>query len=46
MCAALAIWRFGFMRVLRQAAIRARVLVIGIRAIGKIVAEELLKEVS
>ena len=41
MCATLAIWRFGFMRVLRQAAIRAKVLVIGIRAIGKIVAEEL-----
>lgn len=38
---ALAIWRFGFMRVLKQAAIRAKVLVIGIRGIGKIVAEEL-----
>jgi len=37
----LGIWRFGFMRVLKQAAIRAKVLVVGIRAIGKIVAEEL-----
>ena len=41
MILALVIWRFGFMRVLKQAAIRAKVLVIGIRAIGKIVAEEL-----
>ena len=41
MILALVIWRFGFMRVLKQAAIRAKVLIIGIRAIGKIVAEEL-----
>jgi len=41
MCAGLGVWRFGFMRVLKQAAIRAKVLVVGIRSIGKIVAEEL-----
>jgi len=41
MSTALAIWRFGFMQVLKQAAIRAKVLVVGIRGIGKIVAEEL-----
>ena len=38
---ALGLWRFGFMRVLKQAAIRAKVLIVGIRAIGKMVAEEL-----
>jgi sugar transferase (PEP-CTERM system associated) len=38
---ALGVWRFGFMRVLKQAAIRAKVLVVGIRAIGKMIAEEL-----
>ena len=41
MTAALGAWRFGFMRVLKQAAIRAKVLVVGIRTIGKLVAEEL-----
>ena len=38
---ALGIWRFGFMRVIKQAAIRANVLIIGIRSIGKLIAEEL-----
>ena len=37
----LGIWRFGFMRVIKQAAIRAKVLVVGVRTIGKLVAEEL-----
>ena len=37
----LGIWRFGFMRVIKQAAIRANVLIIGIRGIGKLIAEEL-----
>jgi sugar transferase (PEP-CTERM system associated) len=41
MSAALAMWRFGFMQVLKQAAIRAKVLVVGLRAVGKLVAEEL-----
>ena len=34
-------WRFGFMRVIKQASIRAKVLIVGTRAIGKLVAEEL-----
>jgi sugar transferase (PEP-CTERM system associated) len=37
----LAIWRFGFMRVINQANIRAKVLIIGTRGIGRMVAEEL-----
>jgi sugar transferase (PEP-CTERM system associated) len=41
MCTALGVWRFGFMSVLKHAGIRAKVLIVGIRAIGKIVAEEL-----
>ena len=39
--AALGVWRFGFMHVLKKAAIRAKVLVVGLRSIGKLVAEEL-----
>lgn len=39
--ASLALWRFGFMSVMRQASIRAKVLIIGTRAIGRMVAEEL-----
>lgn len=35
------LWRFGFMRVIKQASIRAKVLIVGTRAIGKLVAEEL-----
>jgi sugar transferase (PEP-CTERM system associated) len=37
----LALWRLGFMRLIMQAGVRARVLVIGTRTIGKMVAEEL-----
>jgi sugar transferase (PEP-CTERM system associated) len=37
----LALWRFGFMGVIKQASIRAKVLIVGTRAIGKLVAEEL-----
>jgi sugar transferase (PEP-CTERM system associated) len=36
-------WRIGFMRVIERAHIHARVLVIGLQAIGKLVAEELLQ---
>jgi sugar transferase (PEP-CTERM system associated) len=35
------LWRFGFMRVIKHATIRAKVLIVGTRAIGKLVAEEL-----
>jgi sugar transferase (PEP-CTERM system associated) len=41
MGAALALWRFGFMIVIQQANIRAKVLIVGTRAIGRMVAEEL-----
>jgi sugar transferase (PEP-CTERM system associated) len=37
-------WRVGFMRVLQRARIHSRVLIIGIQEIGKLVAEELLKQ--
>jgi sugar transferase (PEP-CTERM system associated) len=37
----LCLWRLGFMRVIRHARIRAKVLIVGIRTIGKMVAEEL-----
>jgi sugar transferase (PEP-CTERM system associated) len=37
----LALWRFGFMGVIKQASIRAKVLIVGTRAIGRMVAEEL-----
>jgi sugar transferase (PEP-CTERM system associated) len=43
MVASLCAWRLGFMRVIARAQIRARVLVIGVQAIGKLVAEELLR---
>ena len=35
------LWRMGFMRAIRQAGVRAKVLVVGMRTIGKMVAEEL-----
>ena len=35
------LWRFGFMRVIKHASIRAKVLIVGTRVIGKLVAEEL-----
>jgi sugar transferase (PEP-CTERM system associated) len=38
---ALALWRFGFMMVIKEASIRAKVLIVGTRNIGKMVAEEL-----
>lgn len=37
----LCLWRMGFMRAIRQAGVRAKVLVVGMRRIGKMVAEEL-----
>jgi sugar transferase (PEP-CTERM system associated) len=37
-------WRVGFMRVIEKARIHARVLVIGLQGIGKLVAEELLRQ--
>jgi sugar transferase (PEP-CTERM system associated) len=37
-------WRVGFMQVIARARIHARVLVVGLQAIGKLVAEELLKQ--
>jgi sugar transferase (PEP-CTERM system associated) len=40
----LGFWRIGLMRVIGQAPIHAKVLVIGIQEIGKIVAEELWKK--
>jgi sugar transferase (PEP-CTERM system associated) len=38
---ALGVWRLGFMRVIKQAGIRAKVLIIGTRSVGRLVAEEL-----
>ena len=37
----LGVWRMGFMRMLRGAGVRAKVLIVGLRTIGKMVAEEL-----
>src|SRR4029453_14050236 len=37
-------WRVGFMRGIARARIHARVLVVGLQGIGKVVAEELLKQ--
>jgi sugar transferase (PEP-CTERM system associated) len=37
-------WRIGFMRVIAKARIHAKVLVVGVQGIGKVVAEELLKQ--
>jgi sugar transferase (PEP-CTERM system associated) len=37
----LGVWRLGFMKVIKQAGMRAKVLIVGSRSIGKIVAEEL-----
>ena len=44
MVLSLCAWRVGFMRVIEKARIHARVLVIGLQAIGKLVAEELLRQ--
>ncbi len=35
------LWRLGFMRAIRQAGVRVKVLIVGMRTIGKMVAEEL-----
>ncbi len=37
----LCLWRLGFMRAIRQAGVRVNVLIVGMRTIGKMVAEEL-----
>ena len=37
----LGLWRLGFMAVIKQAGIRAKVLILGTRTIGRMVAEEL-----
>ena len=44
MVLSLCTWRIGFMRVIARAPIHARVLVVGLQAIGKLVAEELLRQ--
>jgi sugar transferase (PEP-CTERM system associated) len=44
MVLSLCAWRLGFMRVIERARIHARVLVVGLHAIGKLVAEELLRQ--
>jgi sugar transferase (PEP-CTERM system associated) len=44
MVLSLCAWRVGLMRVIERAGIHAKVLVIGLQAIGKLVAEELLKQ--
>jgi sugar transferase (PEP-CTERM system associated) len=44
MVLSLCAWRVGLMRVIERARIHARVLVIGLQAIGKLVAEELLRQ--
>ena len=44
MVLSLCAWRVGFMRVIERARIHARVLVVGVHAIGRLVAEELLKQ--
>jgi sugar transferase (PEP-CTERM system associated) len=43
MVLSLCAWRVGLMRIIESARIHAKVLVIGLQAIGKLVAEELLK---
>ena len=37
-------WRIGFMRVINKGRIHSRVLIVGLHAIGKVVAEELLRQ--
>lgn len=37
----LCLWRLGFMHAMRQAGIRVKVLIVGIRSIGRMIAEEL-----
>ena len=40
----LSVWRVGFMRVIEQAKIHAKVLIVGARSIGKLVAEQLCQQ--
>ena len=40
----LSVWRVGFMRVIEQAKIHAKVLIIGAQSIGKLVAEQLCQQ--
>lgn len=40
----LSVWRVGFMRVIEQARIHAKVLIIGAQSIGKLVAEQLFQQ--
>jgi sugar transferase (PEP-CTERM system associated) len=42
--AVLSVWRVGFMRVIEQAKIHAKVLIIGAQSIGKLVAEQLCQQ--
>jgi sugar transferase (PEP-CTERM system associated) len=44
MVLSLCAWRVGFMRVIERSRIHGRVLVVGLQAIGKVVAEELLRQ--
>lgn len=37
----LGLWRLGFMKVIKQAGIRAKILIVGHRTIGRLVAEEI-----
>src|SRR2546428_7094327 len=40
----LSVWRVGFMRVIEQAKIHAKVLIVGAQSIGKLVAEQLCQQ--
>src|SRR5215470_8680049 len=40
----LSVWRVGFMRVIEQAKIHGKVLIVGARSIGKLVAEQLCQQ--
>ena len=40
----LGLWRVGFMKVIKEAGIRAKVLIVGNRTIGRLVAEELYRK--
>jgi sugar transferase (PEP-CTERM system associated) len=40
----LCVWRISFMRVIKKTPIRAKVIVVGLQTIGKLVAEELLRQ--
>lgn len=44
MVISLSAWRVGLMRILEKAKIRGKVLVVGLQAVGKLVAEELLRQ--